>query len=425
MFFIYRSLTFLLFPFFITLIYFRTICKKEDPKRFKEKIFSNYFKSNRDFKKQLIWFHVASIGELKSILPLIDRINDLNKNINFLITSVTLSSSRLLESKLDIYSNITHRFFPLDTKSLSREFLDVWKPDLVCFVDSEIWPNFLFNIKEKKIPLVLINARITKKTCDRWKLLPGFSKQIFNSFDLCLASSIDSKNNLAQLGVKKLTFIGNLKFSTKIKKESLSVSNKKILNNFRVWCAASTHYDEEHIILKTHVEIKKKYNNIITIIIPRHINRVFYIEDLANKHSLTSQILNDDEKINSDKEIIIVNSFGVLLKYFNYCKNIFIGKSLVKKLASVAGQNPIEAAKSGCKIFHGPYVYNFQETYDYLKFYNISDQVNNHNDLSKKIMKNFLNSEKINDKNIHMLNKYGDKILEDTISNLNKFIKII
>ena len=423
MLFVYRYLTFLLFPVFVILIYFRSFINKEDPLRFKEKIFSSTFKSNRNNKNKLFWFHTASIGEFLSVLPLIEKINNSNKNIDFLVTSVTLSSSKMLEKQLNQYSNITHRFFPLDTESLSKNFLNVWKPDLIFFVDSEIWPNFLFKIKEKKIPLVLINARITKKTLNRWKIFPNFAREVFNNFDLCLTASEESENNLKQLQVKNLIYIGNLKFTAKNSEKNLNESNKKILDNFKVWCAASTHEGEELIALKTHVDIKKTYNNILTIIIPRHINRVSYIKNLASSFDLNSQILNDSDIIQTDTEILIINSFGVLSKYFSYCKNIFIGKSFIKKLQLVGGQNPIEAAKLGCKVFHGPYVYNFQEIYSLLKSYGISEQVNDEKKLSKIIIENFKNPKKINEQQIDLLNIYGERILKQTTAELSKLIK--
>ena len=351
---VYRFFTYFFFPFLIVLIYFRLILKKEDPKRFKEKIFSSHFKIHRDNKKKLVWFQTVSIGECLSILPLIDELNKNNKNLNFLITTATLSSSKLLERKLDKNENIIHRFFPLDLNHLVENFLNSWKPDLVCFVDSEIWPNFLFKIKEKNIPLLLINARLTKKSLNKWKIIFNFAKKIFNNFDLCLTASNESKNNLNELQVKELKYIGNLKYSVQSKPDEIGDLNKKILNNYKTWCAASTHNGEESIILKTHKEIRKKHNNVLTVIVPRHINRSVYIKKLCNKFNLNAQVLGDNESINSNIEILIINSFGVLPKYFNYCKSIFMGKSFIKEKRSVGGQNPIEAAKLGCNIFHGP-----------------------------------------------------------------------
>ena len=419
---VYRFFTYFFFPFLIVLIYFRLILKKEDPKRFKEKIFSSHFKIHRDNKKKLVWFHTVSIGECLSILPLIDELNKNNKNLNFLITTATLSSSKLLERKLDKNENIIHRFFPLDLNHLVENFLNSWKPDLVCFVDSEIWPNFLFKIKEKNIPLLLINARLTKKSLNKWKIIFNFAKKIFNNFDLCLTASNESKNNLNELQVKELKYIGNLKYSVQSKPDEIGDLNKKILNNYKTWCAASTHNGEESIILKTHKEIRKKHNNVLTVIVPRHINRSVYIKKLCNKFNLNAQVLGDNESINSNIEILIINSFGVLPKYFNYCKSIFMGKSFIKEKRSVGGQNPIEAAKLGCNIFHGPYVYNFQEIYDFLKSHGIAEKINDELELADRINKNFENSNKTNHQ-IDLLNSHGEKILKETIESMKRYLK--
>ncbi len=419
---VYRYVTYSLYPIFIILIYFRSFLNKEDRTRFKEKIFSAHFKSRKNKDKKLVWFHAASIGECLSVLSLIEKINNDNKNIEFLITTVTLSSSKLLERKLNQYNNIVHRFFPLDVEFLAEKFIIFWKPDLVCFVDSEIWPNFLFKIKEKKIPLLLINARITKKTFNKWNIILNFAKKVFSNFDLCLAASEESKNNLSKLQVKNLKYIGNLKYSAKNIPEELEDANKKIFNNFKTWCAASTHNDEELIILKTHLEIKKKFNNILTIIIPRHINRSSYIKNLANKYNLTSQILNDGDLINISTEVLIINSFGVLAKYFNYCKNIFIGKSFVKRLENSGGQNPIEAAKLGCKIYHGPYIYNFQEIYEHLRSHRMAEMVSDELELAEKIIQSFENPKIKNQLHINLLNDYGKKILKETALEFDRYL---
>ena len=419
---IYKYLTFFLSPLFVVLIYFRSFLNKEDKIRFKEKIFSSHFRTHRDSNKKLIWIHAASIGECLSIMPLIDELNYKHQDINFLITTVTLSSSNLLKKKLNKYQNIFHRFFPLDLENLAENFLNNWKPDLVWFVDSEIWPNFLFKIKEKNIPLLLINARLTKKTFNKWKIFSSFAKKVFDNFDLCLAANEESKNNLNNLQVKNLKYIGNLKYSVQCSTDKLEDANKKILNNFTTWCAASTHKEEEYTILKTHIELRKKFNNILTIIVPRHVGRSPYIKNLSEKFDLSAQILNENNLINSNIEILIINSFGVLPKYFNYCKNIFIGKSLIKKKQNVGGQNPIEAAKLGCKIFHGPYVYNFQEVYELLKFHGITEEINNELELAEKLIKYLNNGNIIDPKKIDLLNSYGQKILKETVLEVETYL---
>ena len=153
----YRCIVNLLFPLVVIIIYFRIFFGKEDKKRYREKIFKNTYQKKKANKK-LIWFHVASIGELKSIFPLIIELNKKNK-FQFLITTVTLSSARLIESNLIRNKNIFHQFFPIDKPSLIERFLNHYSPSLIIFVDSEIWPNFLTQINKRKIKLVLLNAR--------------------------------------------------------------------------------------------------------------------------------------------------------------------------------------------------------------------------------------------------------------------------
>ena len=423
MLFTYRFLTFLLFPALIILIHFRKLINKEHKIRYKEKLFKSSFLANRNISNKLYWFHASSIGETMSIIPLIKELNKNNQNLDFLITTVTLSSARLVDKDLKELENIKHRFFPLDVNHLVKNFLDTWKPNLICFVDSEIWPNFLLEIKKRNIPLALLNGRITQKTFNRWKIFKNSAKLIFNRFDICVTSNLDSKNYLEALQVKNIKNFGNLKFCVPNETKSLNKANRDSLNKFKTWCAASTHKGEELFCLKTHLEVKKKIQNLLTIIIPRHIHRVDDIKKLSKKFKLNSQILNEGEQINSNAEVLIINSFGTLQKYFAYCNDVFIGKSMIKKLESVGGQNPIEAAKQGCRIYHGPFVYNFKEIYHLLKSYDISEQVENYTGLSKKLIENLNKEKKTDQKKIEILNIYGQKILENTIQELNNIVK--
>jgi 3-deoxy-D-manno-octulosonic-acid transferase len=421
----YRFLTSILYPILIFIIYIRVFLKKELVRRYKEKISIDHFNIKRDFKKKLIWFHVASIGELQSILPLINKITKTSQNIEVLVTTVTISSANLLKKKLIELQNTIHRFLPLDLNFLSKAFVEKWRPDLVCFVDSEIWPNFLINIKEKKIPLILLNGRITKKTFKRWNRIPKFAKEIFNTFDLCLASSKESENNLKLLNANNIKLIGNLKFTYEVNNQinlNHDIENK-FLKNFNTWCAASTHEGEEEIIIKTHLLLEKKIQSLKTIIIPRHIDRCTSIKNICEKFNLICQILNENELINPNSNIVIVNSYGVLQKYYKICKIVFVGKSLMPKLKNVGGQNPIEPAKHGCKILHGPFVYNFQEIYKQLASHSISEQINNEIELAEKIENNLNMTHEYSDKIIISLNEYGNKILEETLKKINHYIK--
>ena len=198
MLFLYRSLTNLIYPILIIIIYYRILIKKEDKLRFKEKIFFSNFKPKRDDKKKLIWFHAASLGEAQSIFPIIQSLSK-RKDLEFLITTVTVSAGNLIKQKQDQLPNTIHRYFPLDVNFLVKRFIKKWRPHAVIFVDSEIWPNFLMEIKRKNIPSIIINGRITPKTFKRWSLVPNFAKKIFSIFTLCLASSNESKEYFSKL----------------------------------------------------------------------------------------------------------------------------------------------------------------------------------------------------------------------------------
>ncbi len=418
---IYRHLINIFFPIIIVIVFFRTFFDKEDKNRFKEKIFKSSFLISKNKNKRLIWFHAASIGELKSIIPLIKKLNKTDE-LEFLVTTVTLSSANLFKRELNGEKNIIHRFFPVDKISLVKSFLNGWSPNLVVFIDSEVWPNFLLEIKSRNIPLILLNGRITKKTFFRWNMFPKTAKKIFHSFELCLPSSMESKKYLEKFNVKKINYIGNLKFASEKSNIDLDEKNREILNTCKFWCAVSTHRGEDKFCIQAHLKIKKSLKNVITIIIPRHINRSNEIELSCKKLNLKSQILSDGELIERGKEIVIINSYGSISNYLSICKSVFIGKSMIKDLKPVGGQNPIEAAKSGCKIYHGPYVYNFQEVYDLLNKYRISEQINSIDELANKLSIDLDKSNIIKNETIKIIESLGKQILDDTCDELNKLL---
>ena len=201
MIFLYRIISSFLYPLLVVLIFLRKYFDKEHIKRYKEKIFISSFNVDRKLNTELIWFHAASIGELKSILPIINQLEKDKNNFEYLITTTTLSSSKIAENQIKKFKNMHHRFFPLDVSFLIKAFLVKWQPKVLFLVDSEIWPNLILLCKRKKIPVALINARITAKSFNRWMFFPKTAKYIFNSFRLCLTSNQETKSFLNKLNV--------------------------------------------------------------------------------------------------------------------------------------------------------------------------------------------------------------------------------
>ncbi len=421
MLFLYKVITNILYPVLILYMYFRKVIKKEHSDRFKEKIYPSHFNINKTENSKLCWFHAVSIGELNSILPIIEEINTKYNNFEFLITTTTLSSANLIDKRLKNLNNIKHRFFPVDVNFLVSKFLDSWKPNVIFFVDSEIWPNLTQQIKKRKIPLALINARITAKSFKKWNFFPKTAKKIFSVIDLCLTANLETKKYLEQFEVKNIYHHGNIKLLSKIDEKEIETLNKEFLRNNRFWFAASTHRGEEQLCINTHIKLKEKFRKIVTVIAPRHIERTREIKSLCDNLNLNTQILNDKDIIQNNMDIIIVNSFGVLNNFYKYAKSVFIGKSTLEKLKEVGGQNPIDAAKLGCKIYHGPYIYNFKEIYEILEKKNISKKINNFGELSY----NLINDLEVNEKRNNIsefIENLSQKTFLETMKNIDKFL---
>ena len=372
----------------------------------------------------LIWFHVASVGEAMSILPLVEGCIDEKKIDKILLTSITLSSGKILEKRYKEKSKVFHQFLPLDVPIFTNKFLEHWKPNLSIFIDSEIWPNLILQISEKKIPLLLINARITEKSFKRWKLIINFAKKIFEKFDLCISSNKESENFLKILGAKKIKNYGNLKFSQTKKNISNKLDSSFInkIKNRKVWCAASTHPDEEILCAKAHLKIKKIYENVLTIIIPRHIDRSEKINMELSGLNLKVAFYSKLDEMKQDTDILIIDSYGESLKFYNISKYVFVGKSLAENLIINSGQNPIEPAKLGCKIFHGPNVTNFTEIYGYLKTLGVTNEVKNSDELSLSLVEEFKEDKAKNDEIAEKIENYGQNIFNNVIIELKKYI---
>ena len=412
MYFVYNIFLYIVFLLSPIIFSIRVLNGKEDPIRFKEKL-CIYSKKNN---LKSIWFHAVSVGELMSIIPVL-KILEKNKKIDqIIVTTSTISSAKIFEKQK--FKNIVHRYFPLDTNFLNKRFIKYWKPQAAFFVDSEIWPNMFRNLKNNNIPVILLNGRITNKSFKRWSLFKNFSKSVFKNISLALPSNSETKNFLKKLGVRKIKLIGNLKYygSSKVKyKDKKFLKNK--FKNFKVWCAASTHEGEEIIISKLHKNIKRKEKKLLTIIIPRHINRVEKIIAQINVDKLRVIKHTSKTDIKKNTDIYIVDTYGEASKFYNLSNICFMGGSIINH----GGQNPLEPARLGNYIINGPNIRNFKEIYKFLSKNNMSVTTSKMSKIQKIIEK------KLNKKNSNLnktkIIKIGEKILNGNMFYINKYIK--
>jgi len=410
MFFLYQILITILLIFSPLIIFFRILKKKEDKKRYKEKF---CFPSKKRINGNLIWFHGSSVGELLSILPLVQELEK-NKSINqILITTSTLSSAQIFK-KFNFKKTI-HQFFPIDSIFFSYKFLNYWKPIIAIFVESEIWPSIFKVLSEKNIPLKLLNARITKNTFKKWKRIKKFSNTVFKNISIAYPQNKETSNYLKKLNVTKIKKIGNLKFVNN-KQDSLNKLNRNLLKNFKdrkVWCASSTHPGEEIICSNVHKNLKKKYKNLLTIIIPRHIHRTNEIANQIKDLNLNVVLHSSKPKKLDNTDIYLVDTYGETKKFYQSSDIVFMGKSILGK----GGQNPLEPINLGSTVLYGPNVGNFKDTYKLLNKLKIAYKVNGVKSLTQSINK--LITKPNNKKKYLEIAKIGKKILNETKDEIN------
>jgi len=408
-FFIYQILISIILLFSPIIIIYRILKNKEDKLRVKEKFC--FFSKKRGVGK-LIWFHGSSVGEIMSIIPIIMKYDN-DKSINkILVTSSTLSSANIL-NKIKFKKTI-HQFYPVDHFFFSKKFLDYWKPNISIFLESEIWPSMFKSLKKRNIPLILLNARITNKTFGRWSKFGGFSKSIFNLIDVAYPQNNETKFFLQELNVKNIKIIGNLKYIDSSDTETNKIDKKLFLQfkKYKTFIAASTHDTEEIFAAKTHILLKKKNKNVITIIIPRHINRVHEIIEELKKLKLNIITRSSRNKKLDNIDIFIVDTFGESKKFYKIATSVFLGGSIINR----GGQNPLEPARFGTKILHGPDVGNFKEVYHYLDKLKISSKVNTPSQCANSIIF------KKNMKKVKKMKILGKNILKNTLNELDKSI---
>jgi 3-deoxy-D-manno-octulosonic-acid transferase len=347
---LYVFLTYLIYPFLKIILKHRVQMGKEDKQRYSEKLGITNIKS----EKNVIWFHVSSLGEIKSIDPIIKYFQR-NTESKLLITSVTLSSYEYFEKELE-HKNTYHQFAPLDNPIIIKKFLKNWQPKIAIFVESEIWPN-LITQTSKECKLILLNCRISKNSYKIWKIFKKSFKNILDHFEYILVQNQETEKFLNFFEVKNIKFFGNLKF---IQNEKIN-KNKITINSLpNSWAAMSIHFEEIELILEVHLKLNLTLKELTTFIIPRHLNKIQEIENKIKNHNLNYVKISTQKEINNFNGIVLVDQFGIADSIFEKNRIILMGGSFKKH----GGQNPIEPLAYGCKILHGEHIFNFSEIYN-------------------------------------------------------------
>ncbi len=342
------------------LLRYRLLMGKEDPIRVNER------RGNYTLKRpsgRLVWLHAASVGEAQSAMVLIHALLEKFSDIKILVTTGTKTSAQYMEKNLP--ERAFHQFMPLDHPKWGQRFLDHWKPDCVFWMESELWPNMLMHIKKRNIPALLINARLSHASFQRWSLLRNSISEILSAFTNILTQTENDAVNFKKLGAKNVIHSGNLKYSAaplSCDEESLKMLQQSTENRQLV-VYASTHDNEEEMAANIHLLLEKKFPKLLSIIIPRHPERGTDIyETLQKKHQ--GVIIRGHEKRLPDHKtrIYIANTLGEMGLFYRLSNIVYVGRSLSKD--GGGGHNPLEPALLNCAVLHGSNIQNLQDIYD-------------------------------------------------------------
>jgi 3-deoxy-D-manno-octulosonic-acid transferase len=305
----------------------------------------------------LVWVHGASVGELAAALPLIEAIAA--RGLSVLVTSGTVTSGGLAEQRLP--RGVVHQFVPLDLPRFMRRFLAHWRPDLALFVESDLWPNMIVEASRAGVPMIVVNARLSETSFRRWRRTPAMIVNLLARFDLCLARTAADAERFGELGAPRITVTGNLKFDAPdLPAEPNKLADLRAAVGGRpAMAAASTHAGEEAAVIEAHKRLRGNFPGLATLIAPRHPERGPGVSELAAAAGLKAALRSRGERLDAATDIYIADTMGELGLIYRLAPMVFMGGSLIRH----GGQNPIEAAKLGAAILHGPHVDNFAEIY--------------------------------------------------------------
>ena len=309
-------------------------------------------------KGPLVWIHAASVGESVSVLPLIRELGRISPDTSVLVTTGTVTSGRVMGERLP--ANAFHQFVPVDTPSAVKAFLDYWQPSLALWVESELWPNMLHEIKQREIHAILINARMSETSFRNWRRAPLAASELLGSFDLCLAQDDEVAGKLTALGAPRVAVPGNLKLVGEPLPFDADVlaELRAAIGGRPMWLLASSHEGEEQLAAFTHRDLTALFPRLLTIIVPRHPQRGPEIAATLEPLFRVAR-RSKGELPGRDTEIYIADTLGELGVFYRLCPVAVMGGSFVPH----GGQNPLEPARLGAAVLSGPHIDNFRDIF--------------------------------------------------------------
>lgn len=305
----------------------------------------------------LVWLHAASVGESGVALGLIEALSARDPSLSFVISTGTRTSADLIARRAP--PRTTHVYAPLDRSDAVRRFLDHWTPDLGVFVESELWPNLILAAQARRVPLALVNARMSPRSLQRWTSWRKAGELLMRAFAYVSAADARTAEALGALRGAPVPQLGNLKLAIAPPRVDAGARDAlaKEIGARPLWLAASTHPGEDEIVLAAHATLRASFPDALLIIAPRHPERGAAIAALANAPRRSRF-----EPIGA-AAVYVADTLGELGVFYDLAQTALVAGSL---LSDLKGHNPIEPAKLDCAILSGPHIESFQDLFDTL-----------------------------------------------------------
>src|SRR6195952_4377769 len=354
---VYREGSSALVPLSPALINRRLKLGKEDPARVGER---RGVSADVRPAGPLVWIHGASVGEVLAAAALIERLRALNLRI--LLTSGTVTSAAIVAKRFP--ADVIHQYVPYDSPRYVARFLDHWRPSLALFIESDLWPNLILASAARRLPMVLINGRMSQRSFPRWRRFSGTISALLGRFDVCLAQSRLDAERFAALGSPSVITTGNLKLDVPAPPADAARLEwlMSVTRGRAIIVAAATHPGEEEVLVDVHRVLSGIFPSLLSVIVPRHPQRGEAIAHMIEASGLQVALRSHQETPTAATHVYVADTMGELGLFYRLAPIVFMGGSLVEH----GGQNPIEAVKLGASIVHGPHVFNFTDVYEAL-----------------------------------------------------------
>ena len=358
--------------------------------------------------RSLLWVNAVSVGEAIAALTIIQSILKKHPEIQVLLTTTTTSSAHVVQKRLP--KNVIHQFCPVDTPQAVKRFLEHWQPDLAIWIESELWPNLMHQTQERGIPTILLNGRMSEKSFANWKWFKGVISPLLSRLVCCGVQSEKQATFFKTLGAQNVFEMNNVKLMMDPLKVDLDKFDalKKEIGTRPLWLAASTHPGEEEIVFQTHKVLQKSAPNLLTILVPRHIERAQALKDLAQKESLSS-VLRSQGKLHPKIDVYIVDTLGEMGLFYALSPIVLMGATFTQL---------------GTFIIHGPHTFKNPQLYETLRSLNFSNLIHESSDIAL-FVKPWLKKKKESYEEPAILKIYREEGLKNLMALLSPHLKAL